>query len=108
MDVKKAGYTSQVRSPFVARRAAKKVLTFSKLASTRSLTSRSRGLLDRRAKIKKFQIAAVPAVKIKSPINRSTIATFLGDRRMMRSEEHTSELQSLRHLVSRLLLEKKK
>src|SRR5205814_8929874 len=29
----------------------------------------------------------------------------LGDRR---SEEHTSELQSLRHLVCRLLLEKKK
>src|SRR5437899_10631915 len=30
----------------------------------------------------------------------------LGD--LMRSEEHTSELQSLRHLVCRLLLEKKK
>src|ERR1039458_8351671 len=28
--------------------------------------------------------------------------------RLMRSEEHTSELQSLRHLVCRLLLEKKK
>src|SRR5258705_10239964 len=32
-----------------------------------------------------------------------------GDRRAwIRSEEHTSELQSLRHLVCRLLLEKKK
>src|SRR5262245_64342358 len=31
--------------------------------------------------------------------------TSLGD---LRSEEHTSELQSLRHLVCRLLLEKKK
>src|SRR5258705_9990956 len=30
------------------------------------------------------------------------------DRRWNRSEEHTSELQSLRHLVCRLLLEKKK
>src|SRR5262245_62621937 len=30
------------------------------------------------------------------------------DRRGFRSEEHTSELQSLRHLVCRLLLEKKK
>src|SRR5262245_63466433 len=30
------------------------------------------------------------------------------DRRRARSEEHTSELQSLRHLVCRLLLEKKK
>src|SRR5262245_65366900 len=29
-------------------------------------------------------------------------------RRLRRSEEHTSELQSLRHLVCRLLLEKKK
>src|SRR5215212_6153852 len=29
-------------------------------------------------------------------------------RRVRRSEEHTSELQSLRHLVCRLLLEKKK
>src|SRR5262245_62653356 len=29
-------------------------------------------------------------------------------RRAQRSEEHTSELQSLRHLVCRLLLEKKK
>src|SRR5262245_64612488 len=29
-------------------------------------------------------------------------------RRSFRSEEHTSELQSLRHLVCRLLLEKKK
>src|SRR5436853_5145271 len=28
--------------------------------------------------------------------------------RILRSEEHTSELQSLRHLVCRLLLEKKK
>src|SRR5258705_8064689 len=32
----------------------------------------------------------------------------LGSRRIIRSEEHTSELQSLRHLVCRLLLEKKK
>src|SRR5262245_63035420 len=29
------------------------------------------------------------------------------ERRVLRSEEHTSELQSLRHLVCRLLLEKK-
>src|SRR5205814_9900172 len=32
----------------------------------------------------------------------------LGVGRVVRSEEHTSELQSLRHLVCRLLLEKKK
>src|SRR5438045_6871484 len=36
--------------------------------------------------------------------------SFGGDLRIgeIRSEEHTSELQSLRHLVCRLLLEKKK
>src|SRR5262245_62588930 len=33
---------------------------------------------------------------------------FLADKLVARSEEHTSELQSLRHLVCRLLLEKKK
>src|SRR5438045_7767120 len=48
-------------------------------------------------------------------LNRRLIA-FCGDRHLGtlsvdgsdRSEEHTSELQSLRHLVCRLLLEKKK
>src|SRR5258705_1812346 len=35
-------------------------------------------------------------------------STRAGRRLRRRSEEHTSELQSLRHLVCRLLLEKKK
>src|SRR5947199_4559378 len=35
-------------------------------------------------------------------------ARLTGRRLLLRSEEHTSELQSLRHLVCRLLLEKKK
>src|SRR2546425_5008633 len=34
--------------------------------------------------------------------------TRISDRRNLRSEEHTSELQSLAYLVCRLLLEKKK
>src|SRR5262245_64274070 len=38
----------------------------------------------------------------------STGARSMTTRRRSRSEEHTSELQSLRHLVCRLLLEKKK
>src|SRR5262245_66512014 len=39
----------------------------------------------------------------------SVAAVYLAARvRQARSEEHTSELQSLRHLVCRLLLEKKK
>src|SRR5258705_8263021 len=36
------------------------------------------------------------------------ISKVLDAKLMSRSEEHTSELQSLRHLVCRLLLEKKK
>src|SRR5437899_12814205 len=39
--------------------------------------------------------------------NTGTAALAAGDP-TLRSEEHTSELQSLRHLVCRLLLEKKK
>src|SRR5437899_6024242 len=46
-------------------------------------------------------------------VHRHRAAGEAGDpqdlrRRAHRSEEHTSELQSLRHLVCRLLLEKKK
>src|SRR5258708_14995330 len=36
------------------------------------------------------------------------VSVDLGGRRIIRSEEHTSELQSPDHLVCRLLLEKKK
>src|SRR5258705_9128936 len=39
---------------------------------------------------------------------KGVVRVDLGGRRIIRSEEHTSELQSLRHLVCRLLLEKKK
>src|SRR5947199_4471515 len=43
------------------------------------------------------------------PAFKRRIALVLGNRQqLVRSEEHTSELQSLRHLVCRLLLEKKK
>src|SRR2546429_3409826 len=38
----------------------------------------------------------------------SEIVAHLGDAEIVRSEEHTSELQSRLHLVCRLLLEKKK
>src|SRR5438045_9676195 len=37
-----------------------------------------------------------------------SVASASSPSRRVRSEEHTSELQSLRHLVCRLLLEKKK
>src|SRR5262245_19248023 len=40
--------------------------------------------------------------------NVRCLSAFWGEADKQRSEEHTSELQSLRHLVCRLLLEKKK
>src|ERR1039458_10745557 len=46
-----------------------------------------------------------------SPVKQTALAlglTVYQPERVRRSEEHTSELQSLRHLVCRLLLEKKK
>src|SRR2546425_4328271 len=57
--------------------------------------------------------AAVPAPQapavaiVDSGIDASRIGDF-GSRVVARSEEHTSELQSLAYLVCRLLLEKKK
>src|SRR5262245_63771724 len=42
------------------------------------------------------------------PVVAAGLRVDLGRPRPLRSEEHTSELQSLRHLVCRLLLEKKK
>src|SRR3712207_9021808 len=39
--------------------------------------------------------------------NTSSYGKDLGDIRLLRSEEHTSELQSRQYLVCRLLLEKK-
>src|SRR5947199_8043566 len=41
-------------------------------------------------------------------IRDAYVGTMWDELRKERSEEHTSELQSLRHLVCRLLLEKKK
>src|SRR2546425_6446259 len=52
-----------------------------------------------------------PLVQISLSGSRPTCTAFCngrGPRRAERSEEHTSELQSLAYLVCRLLLEKKK
>src|SRR2546429_8825241 len=50
-------------------------------------------------------ICAVPPESPRAPLRRSRKSP---DVRPLRSEEHTSELQSRLHLVCRLLLEKKK
>src|ERR1035438_9318954 len=49
----------------------------------------------------------IPAKESKKPNLFPSFPGFAPDRCFYRSEEHTSELQSLRHLVCRLLLEKK-
>src|SRR5438045_4355152 len=48
-------------------------------------------------------LVAMPVGRLTDVVGRRTALALGG-----RSEEHTSELQSLRHLVCRLLLEKKK
>src|SRR5262245_64350136 len=52
-------------------------------------------------------IAGKGQMEVLTPRERE-ILQLLADGMSNRSEEHTSELQSLRHLVCRLLLEKKK
>src|SRR5438045_8144168 len=47
------------------------------------------------------------ALSVEPEIRRNEVVRLL-EAGLQRSEEHTSELQSLRHLVCRLLLEKKK
>src|SRR5205814_8310160 len=48
------------------------------------------------------------ALRVDLPVVLSARGLLVGNVNPKRSEEHTSELQSLRHLVCRLLLEKKK
>src|SRR5262245_56703358 len=52
------------------------------------------------------EAAAVAAIPADAPGVSILSAAAVARRRRERSEEHTSELQSLRHLVCRLLLEK--
>src|SRR5438045_7569218 len=72
------------------------------------LTSRQLSELtgyDIRLKAEMFQ--RVGSYKIRGPLNKFAQMPEEQKRRgVVRSEEHTSELQSLRHLVCRLLLEK--
>src|SRR5258708_30704824 len=54
------------------------------------------------------EIIDIPFRHPRNVMELSATAEFGGCRNGMRSEEHTSELQSPDHLVCRLLLEKKK
>src|SRR2546422_5478109 len=52
--------------------------------------------------------APTPVLARASPAFSASVATLSAASAFLRSEEHTSELQSRLHLVCRLLLEKKK
>src|SRR5262245_64995995 len=54
------------------------------------------------------QLPPVPCDGFAVSLMNSALVTLLLWTNWLRSEEHTSELQSLRHLVCRLLLEKEK
>src|SRR5205814_8314347 len=55
-----------------------------------------------------MRTAAAPQVRSRERLELSALMVVSLTSVLDRSEEHTSELQSLRHLVCRLLLEKKK
>src|SRR2546425_107750 len=80
-------------------------ILFHQGAQTRSLGGNKRVVLDVVGREPPFQRSEVA-------IAESLSEEFADDgfvaRRVVRSEEHTSELQSLAYLVCRLLLEKKK
>src|SRR5205814_3696654 len=55
-----------------------------------------------------YRLVERHAAAVKGVKSKNTDAAAASPKEKLRSEEHTSELQSLRHLVCRLLLEKKK
>src|SRR5947199_6263410 len=70
---------------------------------------RSRGLAPATARSARCSAANRTWRPDAGPVDRGSVGTRArSNARPVRSEEHTSELQSLRHLVCRLLLEKKK
>src|SRR3989441_7032144 len=75
--------------------------------------ARRRFLSERKAASSSFRVGAVPVLRSHwsrfasiAAMREVAVSTLLS--RWARSEEHTSELQSLAYLVCRLLLEKKK
>src|SRR2546425_8070391 len=66
------------------------------------------GGLARRSACRRCRTRAAPRFRCEKPQNEEHSHTGLDAAETDRSEEHTSELQSLAYLVCRLLLEKKK
>src|SRR5262245_33813774 len=112
--------SATIGSTFVARRAgiqhaSKATVTSNSairpnVAGSVGVTPKSKVDINRVSAMAATRPAATP-ISVKSIpcpiINRST-SRRPAPSAIRRSEEHTSELQSLRHLVCRLLLEKKK
>src|SRR5205823_12522333 len=69
------------------------------------LTNTTEILLERRRRVRPAEAARAPR---RRGAGGSATRAAAGALRLGRSEEHTSELQSLAYLVCRLLLEKKK
>src|ERR1035441_2224966 len=89
-----------------APHANRLVLSF--LTSSAIFTQRSNNVNSRAASNAQHTIYGPDDRCPSSRIRITTTAKSVLGGRYCRSEEHTSELQSLRHLVCRLLLEKKK
>src|SRR2546430_9650459 len=70
--------------------------------------ARHEGLLQRPPAGRGMEVAAIGKGETLRPAQRERALADQQDMRRMRSEEHTSELQSQSNLVCRLLLEKKK
>src|SRR3989442_3542495 len=68
----------------------------------------AKGLLSKKEDPETRACAAMALGKIRSAEARGVLEKAAQDKEALRSEEHTSELQSRPHLVCRLLLEKKK
>src|SRR5205814_8608206 len=92
--------------PFPTRRSSD-LTTLSAVLPVRALTLScgGRSCPVRRPSTEYSRNRSRPAIIAKNRISSSCAFIFVY---AVRSEEHTSELQSLRHLVCRLLLEKKK
>src|SRR5690606_40924992 len=73
-----------------------------------TFSSGAAGLLGSSTATRSGATGAGVSARQPRPSNEKTETSRASERRRMRSEEHTSELQSRENLVCRLLLEKKK
>src|ERR1035441_1728862 len=90
---------SRPRTPMANRRSIRQLSNHRKWSKP-AYGTRSAALIDPCEGVLSVMAFYEKVIKVKADVAAYLINCF-------RSEEHTSELQSLRHLVCRLLLEKK-